>query len=1085
MKSLFLGSLLFSLSLLGIWLLPGQEKPTRSTAKSSQPKPPAKIGNPSFLSPHFRPITLHRDHLFVVNTPADTVDVIDTTTGRFLKRIPVGIDPVSIAIRPDGREAWISNHISDSISVIDTDPTSPTHLHVIATVQDLDLEKRATRFDEPVGIAFANNQKAYVALSSENKIAVIDVASRLVTKHLSIPAQDPRALTVRHGKLYVIPFESNNKTQLSGGYKIDGDLVTFDAHQHSIAHNNVLSLGHVLDIIKHPRVPDKDLFVFDTETDRLIETVDTLGTLLYGLTVDSKGTVFIAQTDARNDVNGRSGTKKHGLAELENRAFLNQITRVEFQKNAAKKPHFIDLEPLPPVHPKPGQAFATPFAVELSPDDKTLVATAAGSDKLFTVDATTGELLGQVQVGSVPRGIALQSKADGTPARAWVFNAVANSVSLVDLTDRARPVMQSIIPLDDPTPPPFKQGRVAFNNANASSTKTFSCASCHPDGHTDQLLWVLDTPIVSGGNQIQPRSTMPLRGLQDTAPFHWDGIPGDPYGGNNSANVRGHTPPNDDAQTPENGMRLLVNSALSSTMALVGSSVGRGDLLDRNDRYYITQFLLSVPYPPAQKRAYTNVLSKRAKDGFELFHLKGNHEGKPQPNVCGDCHRMPFLVSTNTPGTGMDVPTFRGANDRFLILPQGRLNIIDFDFYRHIAEKGIPEKDLWRLSWRSKPRFDPIWEMVLEGSTGSSGSFARQLTLEQKTVDHPLTRDLLPALESSAREGAIVLQVDALFLDQKEPTSLTLQFQDDHYIQVDGERRHFTREQLLDLAKDGTFLGTFTARHGARAGFDFPQPALWTLSPLHEQSGRQHFPILADGQKTMTFNARHVTEEAHVIVNGRRVPAIIRKGEEETISIELDSLPPNGLHFLQVQNAHGHFSNDFIFHVTDKAGDIAKSLQQDPDQLRNDLENAIQSGSLPRVKRLLNLGAPINRLHHENGMTPLASAAFHGKPSLIALFLEQKSDLKKTNRDGNTTLHIAAFMCRTEVVKLLLKNGASLTARNHRRETPLDVVSGDWSEPLAGLYQFLNTSAELKLDLAGIQKQRTQVVDLLHKHMTK
>ncbi|MDB4520378.1 ankyrin repeat domain-containing protein [Akkermansiaceae bacterium] len=125
------------------------------------------------------------------------------------------------------------------------------------------------------------------------------------------------------------------------------------------------------------------------------------------------------------------------------------------------------------------------------------------------------------------------------------------------------------------------------------------------------------------------------------------------------------------------------------------------------------------------------------------------------------------------------------------------------------------------------------------------------------------------------------------------------------------------------------------------------------------------------------------------------------------------------------------------------------------------------------------------RLHHENGMTPLASAAFHGKPSLIALFLEQKSDLKKTNRDGNTTLHIAAFMCRTEVVKLLLKNGASLTARNHRRETPLDVVSGDWSEPLAGLYQFLNTSAELKLDLAGIQKQRTQVVDLLHKHMTK
>jgi hypothetical protein len=36
-------------------------------------------------------------------------------------------------------------------------------------------------------------------------------------------------------------------------------------------------------------VPDRDLFVFDTKTDKLVETVDTLGTLLYGLAVDSKG----------------------------------------------------------------------------------------------------------------------------------------------------------------------------------------------------------------------------------------------------------------------------------------------------------------------------------------------------------------------------------------------------------------------------------------------------------------------------------------------------------------------------------------------------------------------------------------------------------------------------------------------------------------------------------------------------------------------------------------------------------------------------------------------------------------------------
>lgn len=1079
MKRLFAGLLLIIFTLLGAWLLPARNQKDNSTDQTTPA--PAKIGHPSFLSPHFKPIVLHQDRLFVANTPADTVDIFDANTNKLLTRIPVGIDPVSIAVRPDGLEVWVSNHISDSVSVIDTDSESPSHLNVIATVQDIDLEKRATNFDEPVGIAFASNQKAYVALSSENKIAVIDVASRKITKHLPIPAQDPRAIIVRNGKLYVTPFESNNKTQLSGGYKIDGDLVTFNAHEHSIAHNNILSLGHVVDIVKHPDVPDKDLFIFDTKTDELIETVDTLGTLLYGLTVDSKGSVFVAQTDARNHINGRSGTKKHGLAELQNRAFLNQITRVDFQEDAANKPDFIDLEPLPSERIIPQEAFATPFAIEVSPDDKTLIATAAGSEKVLTVNTANGRIMGHVRVGSVPRGIALRSNKDGTPSQAWVLNAVENSISVVDLSDPAKPVVKSTTRLDDPTPAPFKRGRIAFNNASASSSRTFSCASCHPDGHTDQLLWVLKTPIVSGGDQIQPRSTMPLRGLRDTAPFHWDGIPGDPYGGNNSANVRGHSPPNVDGSSPDNAVRNVVDSALKSTMALGDSATGRGDLLDRNERYYMSRFLLAIPYPPAQRRAYTNVLSKRAEDGFELFHLKGNHEGKPQPNVCGDCHRMPFLVSTNTPGSGMDAPTWRGAYDRFLILPQGRLNIIDFDFYRNIAEKGIPEKDLWRFSWRSKPRFDPIWEMVLEGSTGYSGTFARQLTLDQNTATQKLTQDLLPALEASAAEEAVVLQADALIDGQK----LTLQFQNDHYIQVDGDRNRFTRDQLFALAKEGKFLGTFTARHGAQSGFFVPQPALWTLSPIHEQSGRQKFPILADGNQTMTLNARHVTEDAHVIINGRRVPASIKKGTAETIAITLQSLPPNGLHFLQVQNAQGLFSNDFIFHVAEKAKDVKPSSDRDPEQLRDLLERSIASGSIARVRRHLKMGHIVDRRHQENGMTPLASAALHGHPEIVTLLLKNKADVKKANRDGNTALHNAAFMGRSEIVKILLKNGASTTIRNHRRESPIGVVSGDWSKDLGDLYRFLNSVIANKIDLEELPDQRKEMTALLRKHATK
>ena len=90
------------------------------------------------------------------------------------------------------------------------------------------------------------------------------------------------------------------------------------------------------------------------------------------------------------------------------------------------------------------------------------------------------------------------------------------------------------------------------------------------------------------------------------------------------------------------------------------------------------------------------------------LELPGQDQGGSSNNVCGDCHRMPFLVSTNTAFTGMDAPTWRGAYDRFLILPQGRLNVaglLDFD-RQTFLNGGFPERAMWRLSWGNDPQFD-------------------------------------------------------------------------------------------------------------------------------------------------------------------------------------------------------------------------------------------------------------------------------------------------------------------------------------------------------------------------------------------
>ena len=73
------------------------------------------------------------------------------------------------------------------------------------------------------------------------------------------------------------------------------------------------------------RRTDRDLCVFDTESEELVEVVSNLALTLRH-DGGFQGRVYIAQADARNDVNGKSGTEKHGLKQLENHAFQSGNT---------------------------------------------------------------------------------------------------------------------------------------------------------------------------------------------------------------------------------------------------------------------------------------------------------------------------------------------------------------------------------------------------------------------------------------------------------------------------------------------------------------------------------------------------------------------------------------------------------------------------------------------------------------------------------------------------------------------------------------------------------------------------------------
>jgi len=105
----------------------------------------------NFESGHVRPLALSADgtRLFATNTPNDTLDILSVTADGLDVEysVPVGIDPVAVALFRD-EQAWVVNHLSDSISVVDVTAKPPRVIDTLLVG------------DEPRDIVFAGADNA-------------------------------------------------------------------------------------------------------------------------------------------------------------------------------------------------------------------------------------------------------------------------------------------------------------------------------------------------------------------------------------------------------------------------------------------------------------------------------------------------------------------------------------------------------------------------------------------------------------------------------------------------------------------------------------------------------------------------------------------------------------------------------------------------------------------------------------------------------------------------------------------------------------------------------------------------------------
>lgn len=917
-----------------------------------------------FEGPVVSPLALSADGstLVRVNPLHNSITVFDRSGSADPYDVPVGVEPVSAMFWPkasptDPDLVFVVNHISDSISVVDL-----AVANVVQTIQTLDAAG-VTTTNEPTGIAFASPSRAFVTLDQPDTVIVLERNANgdwsVGPIRLQITAQGPRALGVAGNRLYVAAFESGNQTVAASC--LDPASVPFDCDQTAAPESKVLPIE------VDPLAPDRDLFVFDigqldapvppVGPDGLlpaVEVVEHLGTLLYGVAVTGSQRVFVTQTDARNAENGNVRTT--------NLMFDNRLARIDCGAGCGS-PVQIDLDAAAGI-PVP-----TPYGIAVSGDGETVLVSSAGADTsaempgLFVLDAD-GALLGAAMVGDIPQGVTLRSDpVTGAAQTAYVWNSIDGSVSVVDLADPTQPsVTETLSGPDSPLPSEIQLGRLAFRSARASSSGTFSCESCHPNGHIDQLSWVLNAPgipplgasgVAAPPSTPESRVTLSVRGLRDTLPLHWDGTlgkPADPAAGPVQA-VPQSCNPNDSTVPWSIDVSCfldLVDASLAGVMCEADCPViipGRPGELGVFDRINLAAYVSAVAPQPGPSRRPTDVLSDDAREGLASLIVAS----APNPNNTGGCTRQGAGCHEFPHGAPVDLANgfsaqpgpWRTMWDRFLIGSNGgpssnsvltsRWDIVGYDAAAGPSERASFGSFL--LSNFSigddEPSADWEFRFLLEMGSGYSGLLGRQLTISPAMVDTAPERAAVlaevQAFESAALEG--------------RPTTTPAPC----WELTEGTTACYSANALLG------YLATFPASarvtiradlppnvaypNGGFAGATLRQPLLMYPPPIPNNNasrlGRLFVEIdLSDSSKwSLGVKSSYLMNAAtaKVIIDGA-----VCGGCTLTLTGALGTSVPNptsiavpvgtmnppltaGLHTLQIQADRGYFSNEIPF----------------------------------------------------------------------------------------------------------------------------------------------------------------------------
>lgn len=623
-----------------------------------------------FESDPVRPIVLSSDsrRLYALNIPDGRLEILSVSAAGLvpLASVPVGLDPVAVALRSDS-EAWVVNHVSDSISIVDVAADPPRVVRTLLVG------------DEPRDVVFAGPQRRRAFITTAHRgqnspvLPQLDVpgvgradvwvfdaelarSSPQGTPEiiLTLFGDTPRALTVSPdgNTVYAAVFKSGNQTTAVSAFAVcdGGELaspcmvqgkempgglpapnVNFEGQPQprtALLVKHDVGSGAWIDAIGRDwrnavpiALPDKDVFAIDASADppREIDAYRGVGTVIYAMATNPlSGHLYVAATEARNDLRLEPNLRGH-LHE----SWLTVVDAAGVHPRRLNK--HIDYAQIPSSPATRDKSLALPNAIAVTRDGAYIWMAAMGSNRLAVLP--TAELEDDTREPSTDDFVAVSGGGpvglvlDEEHGKAYVLTRFDNGIATVDMQERRE---TAHLQMYSPEPADVQAGRrFLYDAAHTSSNGEAACASCHVSGGDDALAWDLGDPDFPFLNNPNPRN--PLVSIDPRlGPFFTEFHP--LKGPLTTQSLRGlahHAPmhwrgdrtgafaPGGDAHDDRAALRQF-NGAFVSLM-------GRASVLQEDELDALATFLLQITPPPNPHRNLDNSFTPAQQSSRDEF----------------------------------------------------------------------------------------------------------------------------------------------------------------------------------------------------------------------------------------------------------------------------------------------------------------------------------------------------------------------------------------------------------------------------------------------------------------------------------